>query len=220
MTKETFIESKNTYQQLLSTLIKTLNTYNNTVEKNKQIDGKMFLAKFDVLLQHSLIQIAICDKEFHSEELIFIKELTDVGDYVLYLNSKYNANLSWESFYKAKIEDVEQLIEKETETVADLSTEFVSLVSLVDAAVEEADILQIIFNLFSQLANTLIHLDGEAKENVDLINDCLLLKVIRFTADKREEATQYIKQNSKEPEEHSRHCDSLEDLFNKKHNKK
>lgn len=69
--------------EIMSSGIKTFMDSKGVTDYNPDVT----LIKFDLLLQYSLLQIATADYEIDRNELIFIRDLTEKGDLVNYLNS-------------------------------------------------------------------------------------------------------------------------------------
>ena len=99
------------------------------------IDPKAVAGEFDVVLQYSLLQVAVADFELDADEIIFIRDLTEYGDFVNYCSSE-KFKLTWEMLYNASINDVRKLLKSLEDIIKDLSGRFVRIFAICDAATE------------------------------------------------------------------------------------
>jgi len=214
MTQEAFNQAKQAYKNLLDVLGATLNTFNNNVPEDKRVDPRGFQIKFDILLQHSLINIAISDEEMFMDELVLIHDITDLGDIVLFFRDVYKNEMTWEDLYKMSPSDVARILKEQEENIAYLADDFVKIVSVVDAVVTEYDVTGMLFHEVETVVKVLMCLDGEIKEDAEKVNSTYILHLFNQISERKSE----IQKNCSAPVEPEEECSSqsLEDVFNKK----
>ena len=213
MNREHFIEAKHAYQNTIEILNKTLEIFNQNVPEDKRVEPRAFQIKFDLLLQHSLINIAISDEDMFSDELVLIHDITDIGDIVLFFRDVYKSEITWEQLYKMNPSEVAKMLKEQEENMSYLGDDFVKVVSIVDAVVTDYDIAQMLFHEISNLVKILMVLDGDVKEDLDKVNNSFILHLFNEVASRREKIRENCSSEAKEEECSNQ---SLEDIFNKK----
>ena len=93
--------------EIMSSGIKTFMDSKGVTDYNPDVT----LIKFDLLLQYSLLQIATADYEIDRNELIFIRDLTEKGDLVNYLNSLGGAQITWDMIYRVDVFEIRKLLD-------------------------------------------------------------------------------------------------------------
>ncbi len=139
---------------LIETVFETFESYCQSI--GESFDVRASMNRFDALLQFSLIEMAIADKDFDLEEVKFIRDLSRYCDFCEYLNQTGGSSISWNDLYNAKISTLNKLLETCKTEMAKLNQEFVSLFTIVDKAITELDLISMlkdaIFNIFTALA--------------------------------------------------------------------
>lgn len=212
MNRQAFTDAKHSYQNLIQILNKTLSIYNENVPEDKQINPRGFAIKFDILLQHSLINVAISDANMFADELVLINQITDSGDIVLYFKDAYKTEITWEQLYKMPPAQVEKMLKEQEENMRYIADDFVRVVAVVDAALEEHDITRMLFNEICTVVKVLMGLDGEIKEDADKVNNSFIIHLFNEISARKDDIIKNCSSESKEE------CSSqsLEDIFNKK----
>ena len=70
--------------------------------KKERFNSKLLCKNFDIILQFSLLQIAVADNDLDPKEVVFIRDLTINGDLIEYLNSLVENKIDWETVYNGK----------------------------------------------------------------------------------------------------------------------
>ena len=65
---------------------------------------------FDIVLQYSLIQVAISDSDFNINEMIFISKLTKRGDLLKFLKATKKIDITWDDLYRCSIEGIKNYL--------------------------------------------------------------------------------------------------------------
>lgn len=141
-----------------------------------QFDTRYILERFDILLQYSLLQIAVADSKLISNELAFIKELAEHGDFCDYLKSIGYSNASWASIYNTDQSMIREILEQSREDMIKMSTDYIMLFSAFDAA-SEYDYLADLSRNVAIIISATCQADGIAQSS-ELDNGCLILNVI------------------------------------------
>ena len=159
--------------EIMSSGIKTFMDSKGVTDYNPEVT----LIKFDLLLQYSLLQIATADYEIDRNKLIFIRDLTEKGDLVNYLNSLGGAQITWDMIYRADVFEIRKLLDLLRDEIVKLSKEFVMVFSTCDLVTPQhdyisdlaADVLCVIVGLTS--------MDGKI-ESSERRADCLILHTL------------------------------------------
>ena len=128
------------------------------LEKYYESQGQKFsceilLKQFDCILQYSLLEYALLDGNATTEEVVFIKEMTNHADLVSFINSKYTTDVSWEAIAGAGYDAVKSWVDRNKKFIDVIAAEFENAFALVDASVTDIDILD---NVIKYIAKTII----------------------------------------------------------------
>lgn len=105
-------------------------------KEGKQFDPQIAPLKFDIILQYSLMQVAVSDNDFHQNEMVFIRDLTQQGDFVNYINTIAKTHLTWEGLLNSNVKDIRDVLNSLLPLMRDLSNEFVTVYSICDKATD------------------------------------------------------------------------------------
>ena len=141
-------------------------------EQGKKFDPRITTGKFDVILQYSLLQVAVSDNDLDRNELIFIRDLTDQGDFVNYINSLAKTSITWEKLYNSNISDVQKVLNSVEPVMVELSKEFVVVFTLCDLSTEH-DFLDDFKKAITALILGLSVMDGDP--NSEDLNESILI---------------------------------------------
>ncbi len=88
-----------------------LETIGNLVEEvyeedGEQFDKNYFYAQFDCILQFSMLEMAIADGKLHKKELELIRDITQYGDLVTYVNSAFNKKITWNTIIDSSVTSI------------------------------------------------------------------------------------------------------------------
>ena len=144
--------------------------------EGKRWDPKITTGKFDVVLQYSLLQIAVADFDLDKNEVVFIRDLTKQGDFVNYINAVANTKITWEGLYNSQINNLRSFLNDIEPVMEDLSNEFVNVFAVCDKATEydfAADLEKNIVLIITGLA----HMDGSISKS-ELKQSCVILGAV------------------------------------------
>lgn len=136
------------------------------------------LIKFDIILQYSLLQIATADYEIDRNELIFIRDLTEKGDLVNYLNSLGGTPISWDTIYHADVLEIRKFLESLKKRIADLSQEFIFVFTTCDLDTPQHDYLSDLTADVLCIIDGLASMDGKIERSEEMA-DCFVLHVLK-----------------------------------------
>ena len=146
--------------------------------KGREFDPEITVAKFDLVLQYSLLQVACSDQELAKNELEFIRDLTkyaDFCDFAASVGKKYDA-ITWESLYKYDMKMINALLADTESAVRSVSEEVISVFAAADKADKHnhfADLYDNVFGIISGLALADGDEDSEDLRKNVMIFECL-----------------------------------------------
>ena len=146
-------------------------------ERGLQYDPKVLTGKFDIILQYSLLQIAVSDSKFDKNELYFIRDLTIQGDFVNYMNSISKSNVTWESMFNSDISLLQRVLGSTEKIIAGLSEEFIEIFAYADAVTTRQDHIAELEKKTGGIIYGLASMDGQITES-ELDKNIFILKVI------------------------------------------
>ena len=135
--------------------------------KNGDWDPSITTYKFDIVVQYSLLQVALADFDFSRNELIFIRDLTEQGDIVEYWNKgarDSSERISWEDLYNADAIDLRKFLRASRSDILDMSDEIVHVFEIMDALHTEHDYASLCEKSMFLLIHSLGMMDGEYTE--------------------------------------------------------
>ena len=152
--------------------------------KKERFNSKLLCRNFDIVLQFSLLQIAVVDNDLDSKEVVFIRDLTINGDLIEYLNSLVENKIDWETVYNADIFELKGLLRDIEPLMESLSNDLATAFAICD--------LSTIYNCVSDLkTSTMTIINGLGKMDGDFSYleqhaDCLIVRVISEIENKKE----------------------------------
>ena len=144
--------------------------------KGEPWDPKVTAGKFDIVLQYSLLQIAASDFDLDKNELIFIRDLTEQGDFVNYINSIAHTQITWEGIFDSSITEFRKFLRGVENLIENLSMEFVNVFAICDKVTEYnyvADLEKNIALIFAGLMTM-----DECLSNSELEQDTVMNRAI------------------------------------------
>ncbi len=168
MTKNDLLaEIVKTYSEIESQLMVIGKTMENVLNKTNNKDNftsQRFCADFDIILQHTLIEIAIADNNLAPEELATAEGVTTYGDIML-LSKSAGMDITWKDFYKMNLMTITKWLEAMRKPIRRVTTEFIAGFAAVDAAVKDEDLLKDFIKKVSYLFSAFTNLeDGKLDE--------------------------------------------------------
>lgn len=144
--------------------------------KKERFNSELLCKNFDIILQFSLLQIAVADNELDSKEVVFIRDLTINGDLIEYLNSLVENKIDWETVYNADVFELKGLLKDVEPLMESLSNDLATAFAICD--------LSAIYNCVSDLKTSIMTIiNGLGKMDGDFSYleqhaDCLIVRVI------------------------------------------
>ncbi len=144
-------------------------------------DGRVTLNQFDILLQYSLLQVALADGYLNVHECLFIKELTRYSDFCVFLNQRGFHDVTWLTIYNTNEEFLRELLMAAEDAIIELSKDFIFVFSLIDSVTEYDYVSDLKRNIILMIMAT-CQSDGHA-ESDELGNGCLIVDVVNVVED-------------------------------------
>ena len=142
-------------------------------KKGKKFSTRILLNQFDVLLQYSMLQLALADGRLAGEVLSFIMDLSQYYSLPDFLKTEGYGNASWQVIYNTQEQKLNGIVAEVEESVVKLSVDFISIFAAFDAATD--------YNYFEDLKRNVAVIitatcqsDGKAEEK-ELYNGCLII---------------------------------------------
>ena len=152
--------------------------------KKERFNSELLCKNFDIVLQFSLLQIAVADNVLDSKEVVFIRDLTINGDLIEYLNSLVENKIDWEMVYNADVFELKGLLKDIEPLMESLSNDLATAFAICD--------LSTIYNCVSDLKTSIMTIiNGLGKMDGDFSYleqhaDCLIVRVISEIENKKE----------------------------------
>ena len=144
--------------------------------KGEPYDPQQTLEEFDIVLQYSLMQIAVSNFNLEAEELTFIKNLTKYGDLAYYLDSYLDdSKWTWEKFLSVDPIILKSVIADMKEHMRNLADDFVFIFSIVDKITKDTDYSAILTVQTLMIVETVKKLGDSTIPESD--EDCLMYEI-------------------------------------------
>ena len=174
--KEKAFESYNKACDLVSLLF---NFMNDKKLVKEGFDVKKALNNFDVLVQYSLVEVALSDKKFSSNELKFISEFHRFYSFIDYLEALGFKDVTWKKLYVIDEKSLKSIMEKIKAHVKLINKDFVEYISLIDKYTPNHDYSKDLYDLMVPVISGVIVSDQkwDSKETsfVPTIIEAILL---------------------------------------------
>ncbi len=142
-------------------------------------DPEAAIARFDVLLQYSMMQVALYDNRLEVEEVKFISELSHFANFCDYLKSKGYKDVTWEMIANAKEEQLKQILANYQGDMVNLNQEFVYAFTQADILVTDQDLLQELTNDVLYIMHSVAISDEKYDEAEVYKADCLIFHALQ-----------------------------------------
>ena len=154
--------------------------------KKEKVNSKLLCKNFDIVLQFSLLQIAVADNELDPKEVIFIRDLTFDGDLFEYLNSfvESKAKVDWKTAYNCSVSVLKELLETVEPLVKSLSVDLVTVFAVCDASTVH-NYVSDLKTFVMAIINGLGKMDGDFSY-LEQHADCLIIRVISEIENRKE----------------------------------
>ena len=103
-------------------------------QKGKKFETRILLNQFDVLLQYSLLQVALADGTLAGEELTFIMDLSQHYPLPEFFKTVGYKNATWQVIYNTNEKKLGDILKELEEDVIKLSMDFINIFSAYDNA--------------------------------------------------------------------------------------
>mgnify|MGYP007081723968 CR=1 FL=1 len=152
--------------------------------KKERFRSNILCKNFDIVLQFSLLQIALADYDLDSKEVVFIRDLTLDGDMFEYLNSFVESKVDWQMAYNANISELKEFLKIVEPLMKSLSDDLVTAFAICDASTVHNYVSDLRAEILT-IINGLGKMDGDFSY-LELHTDCLIVHLI-FEIKRREE---------------------------------
>lgn len=139
-------------------------------------DTQITLYQFDVILQALLLNMALCDGDFHRLEKRLILKITDYGDLLAYLRQETGGavDLEWDGIARMAPETREELLTRLPRILEGTCRSFVLPLARADGAETAVDFLERLEGYLREIAAALGYVDGNREDReTDVFNQLL-----------------------------------------------
>lgn len=137
------------------------------------------LNNFDVLVQYSLLEVALSDQKFDVNELRFISKFHKFYSLMDYLNDLGFKDVTWQKLYNIEFKTLALIMEKVRPHVQLINKDFVEYISLIDAYTPSHDYAKELYDEMITVISGVIISDRRWKHEegsfVPLIIEAILL---------------------------------------------
>lgn len=130
---------------------------------NRNFSTELFLRQFDILLQYSLLECAMDDRDVDVDELVIIKNITKHGDIIDLVNREYNADLTWNAFLANDILALKSFMDTIKDIVDEMAIDFCTFFGVFDANIP-VDYLQLLIDDYGKIMLAVVCADGRVDQ--------------------------------------------------------
>ena len=145
---------------------------------DQKFEPEAGLCRFDVLLQYSMMQVALYDNQLDAEEIKLIKDLSKFANFCDYLTAKGYKDVTWEHLLNANVDQLKEIIKQYCSDMVNLNQEFVYVFTNADIMVKEADLLKQLTNDVLFILHSVAVSDERYAEDEVYKADCLIFKAL------------------------------------------
>ena len=166
------------YNQSTKTLEAMFKLFKLFKEKNgESFDVRVALNRFDVLLQYSMMQVALKDGYLHVEEVKLIRDLSKYCDFCGYLNQRGYKDVTWQMVLNTDKDTLKSIISDYNSDMVDLNKEFVAIFSLIDKAITEHNYIDLLKKQVFTMLSAVSAADDDFNEK-EIGSECLILHAL------------------------------------------
>ena len=143
--------------------------------KKERFNSKLLCKNFDIILQFSLLQIAVADNDLDPKEVVFIRDLTINGDLIEYLNSLVENKIDWETVYNADVIELKGLLKDIEPLMESLSNDLATAFAICDASTVHNYVSDLKTSIIV-IVNGLDKMDGDFSY-LEQHADCLVIRL-------------------------------------------
>ena len=215
MEKNVFEEAAKAYVEVMNTATEMFKFHQQSMaNEGKNFDVRVGLNQLDVIIQYSMLQVALNDGNLDENEVGFIKSMSQFCDFCDYLNQTGYRGVTWDVIFNTDENSLKEVLEESRKSVISLSEDFVRVFSLIDAMTEH-NYLDDLYKNFCAIIAGIMQADGKAyKEEVS--NGCLLVDLINVVNEQKQDFENMIVAKQSQPKEQPNAKKSLKDYYVKK----
>ena len=215
MEKNLFEEAAKAYVAVMNTATEMFQFHQQSMaNEGKNFDVRVGLNQLDVIIQYSMLQVALNDGNLDENEVGFIKSMSQFCDFCDYLNQAGYRGVTWDVIFNTDENSLKEVLEESKKSVISLSEDFVRIFSLIDAMTEH-NYLDDLYKNFCAIIAGIMQADGKAyKEEVS--NGCLLVDLINVVNEQKQNFENMIAAKKSQPKEQANAKKSLKDYYVKK----
>ena len=139
-------------------------------------DPRVTLNQFDILLQYSMLQIALADGYLDENEVLFIRDVAQYSDFCVFLNQHGFEDVTWQKIYNTRESTLNRILDDAKADIMDLSEDFITVFATCDAITEYDFVSDLKRNVVALILAT-CQADGDAEAS-ELNNGCLIVSAI------------------------------------------
>ena len=142
-------------------------------QKGVSYDPRVTLNQFDILLQYSMLQVALADGHLDAAEINFIKDIAQYSDFCFFLQEHGFSNASWQAIYNTRESKLNRILDDAEATIIHLSQDFIDIFALCDAVSGYDFLADLKENVITMIFAT-CKADGVAEKS-EINSGCLIL---------------------------------------------
>lgn len=123
------------------------------------------LIQIDLILQYMLLSQALKDGEIDNYERQFISMITEHGDLLALINSRFDSDFSWDSLEFLNNKTIFTMLKGVTGDIFDAANDFVTFFAFVDSVLENANYYKSVQTELVAIADCLSWIDGDNSDN-------------------------------------------------------
>lgn len=158
---------------------------------NPKCNPRLILNRFDVMLQYSLLQIALVDGFLSVDECLFIKELPQYSDFCVFLEEQGFKDVTWEKIYNTRESFLNRVLDDAQDIMTDFAQEFVQIFAAGDF-ISSYDFLADLKKNVLAIVFATCKADGRVSED-ELEAECLIIGTLHAIEEREKELAQELK---------------------------
>lgn len=197
MKENVFEKAAQAYVDVMNTATEMFKVHQESLKnQGKQFNIRVALNQLDVIIQYSMLQIALNDGNLDENEIKFIESMSQYCNFCDYLNQRGYQGVTWEVIFNTDENSLKQVLEESKNDVISLSEDFVSVFSIIDAMTEH-NYLDDLYQSFCSIIAAVMQADGKNyREEVE--GGCLLIDLLNVVDAKKHEVEESINNQKKQ----------------------
>lgn len=181
---EVAYQEYNNLKEFLLTKVFPLRKEYEASHGNNDYDCKKGMNSFDVVLQYSLLQIAIKDGKLLKEEVEFIKKVTNNDLIIDLIISAGNEGFTWDDLLNVPVREIADFLDYAEKAVFEIAEDFIKSFTLYDCYEPNIDYVKMFNNSCCAFAYAIICVDGQDLDQ-EREGKCLLFAVIHAIEERK-----------------------------------